>query len=130
MEVLMYDLTMQNAHRLAIVRSLHAESVIAMALSKFVLFYGGVISAVGVWLWVAVTLIAIEVVAFVGNGMGVSADGSRRAVWPDWSCLDDLRICALQSCRQEARRRDSAAKQRRYAARKRAQRTIAATAAT
>ena len=127
----MYDLTMQNAHRLAIVRSLHTESAIAMALSKFVLFYGGVISAVGVWLWVAMTLIAIEVVAFVGNGMGVSAAGSRRAVWAaNWSCLDDLGICALQSCRQEARRRDSAAKQRRYAARKRAQRTKAATAAT
>ncbi len=34
---------------------------------------------------------------------------------------DGLRVCALESCRQEARRRDNVAKQRRCVARKRAQ---------
>jgi hypothetical protein len=47
----------------------------------------------------------------------------RPAPPPSANRHDDLRVCALQSCHQESRRRDNAAKQLRYAARKRTQRT-------
>ena len=53
----------------------------------------------------------------------------RPAPPPSANRHDDLWVCALESCRQEARRRDSAAKQLRYAARKRTQHITADTAA-
>jgi hypothetical protein len=40
---------------------------------------------------------------------------------PSGKRLDSLRVCSLERCRQEARRRDAIAKQRRCVARKRAQ---------
>jgi len=47
----------------------------------------------------------------------------RPAPPPSGTRRDALRVCSLESCRQEARRRDNVAKQRRSHARKRAQRT-------
>jgi predicted transcriptional regulator len=45
----------------------------------------------------------------------------RPAPLPSGKRPDDLRVCSLASCRQEARRRDNVAKQRRCVARKRVQ---------
>jgi len=40
-----------------------------MADSTFVLLYAGVTGAHGIWLWVALALLGVEVVVFFGNGM-------------------------------------------------------------
>ena len=65
----MGSLNMNMAQRLTVVRSIHTAIYIAMAGSTFVLLYAGITGAGGVWLWAAITLLAIEVVVFVGNGM-------------------------------------------------------------
>jgi hypothetical protein len=53
----------------------------------------------------------------------------RPAPPPSANRHDALRVCALPSCRHEARRRDTATKQRRYQQRQRAQRITASPAA-
>jgi len=53
---------------------------------------------------------------------GICRVCGRPAPPPSGKRLDDLRVCALESCRQEARRRDNVAKQRRCVARQREQR--------
>jgi hypothetical protein len=60
---------MTNTQRLALVRGIHTAIYIAMAVSTFVLLYAGIIGSQGTWLWVALGLLAIEVVVFAGNGM-------------------------------------------------------------
>ncbi len=60
---------MTNAQRLAVVRGIHTAIYIAMAVSTFALLYAGVTGAQGPWLWVALGLLGVEVVAFAGSGM-------------------------------------------------------------
>jgi hypothetical protein len=60
---------MTNTQRLALVRSIHTTIYIVMAVSTFVLLYAGIIGSQGAWLWVALGLLAIEVVVFAGSGM-------------------------------------------------------------
>lgn len=59
---------MTDAHKLAVVRLIHTAIYLVMALSTFTLVYAGVTGQTGPWLVVALTLLAIEVVVFVGNG--------------------------------------------------------------
>ncbi|WP_029042302.1 hypothetical protein [Cucumibacter marinus] len=60
---------MTDAHRLAAVRFVHTAIYVVMAISTFVLLYAGVTGSSGTWLWVALGLLAIETVVFLGNGM-------------------------------------------------------------
>jgi hypothetical protein len=59
----------KNAQRLALVRGVHTFIYIVMATSTFVLVYAGLTGAHGWWLWVALTLLAVETLVFAGNGM-------------------------------------------------------------
>lgn len=54
---------------LALIRWVHTAIYVVMAVSTFVLLYAGLSGATGPWLWVALGLLAIESVVFVGNGM-------------------------------------------------------------
>ncbi|MBK8084053.1 MAG: hypothetical protein IPK28_09585 [Devosia sp.] len=54
---------------LALIRWVHTAIYVVMAGSTFMLLYAGVTGASGPWLWVALILLAIESVVFVGNGM-------------------------------------------------------------
>jgi hypothetical protein len=60
---------MTHAQRLTLVRSIHSAIYIVMAISTFVLLYAGVTGSQGAWLWVALALLSVEVVVFVGSGM-------------------------------------------------------------
>jgi len=40
-----------------------------MAISTFVILYAGIAGAKGLWLWVAITLLGLEVVVFAISGM-------------------------------------------------------------
>jgi len=60
---------MSDARRLALVRGVHTAIYIGMVASIFVLLYAGATGYVGLWLWVALVLLAVETVVFVGNGM-------------------------------------------------------------
>lgn len=60
---------MTDEHRLALVRAVHTAIYLVMAASTFVLVYAGITGAQGVWLWVAIVLLGVEIVVFVGNGM-------------------------------------------------------------
>ncbi|MEO7913335.1 MAG: hypothetical protein ABIV47_27105 [Roseiflexaceae bacterium] len=60
---------MTSTQCLALVRSIHTAIYIAMAVATFVLLYAGIIGSEGAWLWVALGLLAIEVVVFAGSGM-------------------------------------------------------------
>ena len=60
---------MTHTQRLTLVRSIHTTIYIVMAVSTFVLLYAGIIGSQGAWLWVALGLLAIEVIVFAGSGM-------------------------------------------------------------
>ena len=60
---------MTDAQRLAFVRGIHTAIYLVMAASTFTLLYAGLTGARGAWLWVALGLLGVEVVVFVGNGM-------------------------------------------------------------
>jgi hypothetical protein len=60
---------MTDAHRLALVRAVHTLIYIVMATSTLLLVYAGLTGAHGWWLWVALTLLAVETVVFAANGM-------------------------------------------------------------
>jgi hypothetical protein len=58
-----------DAKRLTLVRSVQTAIYAAMACSVFAVFYAGLVGARGEWLVVALVLVAIEVLVFVGSGM-------------------------------------------------------------
>jgi hypothetical protein len=60
---------MTDAQGLRLVRTGHTAIYVVMAGSTFLLLYAGVTGARGLWLSVALVLLAIEAVVFVGNGM-------------------------------------------------------------
>lgn len=60
---------MTDKHLLSLIRALHTAIYLVMAVSTFVLVYAGVTGAQGPWLWIALALLVVEVVVFVGNGM-------------------------------------------------------------
>jgi hypothetical protein len=60
---------MSDARLLVLVRGVHTAIYIVMVVSIFVLLYAGVTGYVGPWLWVALGLLAVETVVFVGNGL-------------------------------------------------------------
>jgi hypothetical protein len=60
---------MTNAQHLAIIRSVHTAIYAVMAVSTFTLLYAGATARHGAWLWVALAVLAIEVVVFAGSGM-------------------------------------------------------------
>ncbi len=60
---------MSDHQWLALIRALHTTIYLVMAVSTFVLLYAGVSGAQGVWLWIALALLGVEVVVFLGNGM-------------------------------------------------------------
>lgn len=60
---------MRDDQQLAIIRTVHTAIYVVMAVSTFTLLYAGITGAQGIWLWVALGLLAIEVGVFFGNGM-------------------------------------------------------------
>jgi 4-hydroxybenzoate polyprenyltransferase len=58
----------KNANRLALVRGVHTFIYIVMATSTLPLVYAGLTGAHRWWLWVALSLLAVETVVFAGNG--------------------------------------------------------------
>jgi hypothetical protein len=57
-----------SAGRLALVRGVHSAIYIVMAAATFVLLYGGLTGYEGTWLWISLSLLAVETAVFVGNG--------------------------------------------------------------
>lgn len=60
---------MSDRQRLALIRIIHTAIYLVMAGATFVPIYAGVTGAQGVWLWGALTLLAVETVVYLGNGM-------------------------------------------------------------
>jgi hypothetical protein len=60
---------MTEAQRLWLVRAVHTAIYVVMASSAFALLFAGVTGASGPWLWLAASLMTIEVIVFVGSGM-------------------------------------------------------------
>lgn len=59
---------MSDAQKLALIRTIHTIIYVVMALSTFTLVFAGATGFSGWWLWLALVLLAIEVVVFAGNG--------------------------------------------------------------
>lgn len=59
---------MTNACRLALVRGVHTAIYLIMSSAVLVVLFAGVTGAHGAWLWVAITLVAIESTVFIANG--------------------------------------------------------------
>lgn len=59
---------MTDSTALTLIRSVHTAIYLVMAASTLVLVYAGVSGASGLWLWVALALLAIESVVFAGYG--------------------------------------------------------------
>ncbi len=60
---------MTDAGRLAMVRAVHTLIYIVMSAACFAVLYAGLTGARGPWLWVALTLVVLETIVFVGCGM-------------------------------------------------------------
>jgi hypothetical protein len=60
---------MTNRQRLALIRAIHTAIYLVMAVSTFVLVYAGVTGAQGTWLGVALALLSVESIVYLGNGM-------------------------------------------------------------
>lgn len=60
---------MTDPQRLLLARALHTAIYVIMATAVFVVLYAGLTGAGGTWLWIALGLVAVEVVVFVGGGM-------------------------------------------------------------
>jgi len=63
------EVYMTDNQSLALIRTLHTTIYLVMAVSTFMLLYAGITGAQGVWLWIALALLGVKVVVFVGNGM-------------------------------------------------------------
>lgn len=59
---------MTDAGRLAIIRAVHTAIYLVMAASTFVLLYAGITGQTGIWLWVVLTMLAVETAVFAGFG--------------------------------------------------------------
>jgi hypothetical protein len=59
---------MTDPERLSLIRAIHTAIYIVMAASTFVLVYAGITGATGMWLWVALALLAVETAVFTGFG--------------------------------------------------------------
>ena len=60
---------MSDAQKLTLVRAVHTAIYVVMATACLALLYAGVTGATGSWLWIALGLVGIECVVFVGSGM-------------------------------------------------------------
>ena len=60
---------MTDDQRLALLRAIHTAIYVIMAASTFIVLYAGVTGAQGTWMWLALGLVSVEVVMFVGSGM-------------------------------------------------------------
>jgi len=60
---------MTDRQRLTLVRALHSAIYVIMATAVLLVLYAGLTGAQGPWLWLALGLVGIEVVVFVGSGM-------------------------------------------------------------
>jgi len=58
-----------NASRLTLVRGVHTAVYVVMSASALLLLYAGVTGESGPWLSVALTLLSIQTVVFIGNGL-------------------------------------------------------------
>ena len=60
---------MTDRQRLALIRTVHTAIYLVMAFATFALVYAGLTGAAGTWLWIALALLSVEVVVYLGNGM-------------------------------------------------------------
>ena len=60
---------MTDNQMLALIRAVHTAIYLVMAASTFVLVYAGITGAQGTWLWIVLTLLIVESVVYLGNGM-------------------------------------------------------------
>lgn len=85
---------MTDADRLQVVRVLHAAIYLTMSWACFAVLYAGIWGRGGLWLTVALVLVAIETVVFVGSGMkcpltavavryGATKDGAYDTLFPE-----------------------------------------------
>jgi hypothetical protein len=58
-----------DSFALAVIRTVHTVIYLVMVAAICILLYAGVTGYEGLWLWVALALLALESVVFVGNGM-------------------------------------------------------------
>jgi hypothetical protein len=57
-----------DAQTLTAIRAVHTAIYVLMAAAIFVLTFAGITGQTGMWLWVALTLVAIENLVFAGCG--------------------------------------------------------------
>lgn len=60
---------MGRVSTLTLVRAAHTAIYLIMASAVFVVLYAAATGATGWWLWLALGLVGLETVVFVGNGM-------------------------------------------------------------
>lgn len=60
---------MTDAQRLRAVRALHTIIYVVMSIGTLAILYAGLTGAQGLWLWIALGLLAIETAVFVVNGL-------------------------------------------------------------
>lgn len=85
---------MTDRDRLQIVRGLHTAIYLMMSSACFAVLYAGISGCSGLWLTVALVLVAVETVVFVGSGMkcpltaiavryGATRDGAYDTLFPE-----------------------------------------------
>lgn len=59
---------MTDSRRLFLIRALHSAIYLVMATASLVVLFAGVTGARGTWLWIALALVTVESLVFIGFG--------------------------------------------------------------
>jgi hypothetical protein len=88
---------MNDSQMLRLVRVFHAAVYAVVVVSTGILLYAGITGRYGVWLWVALALVALEVCVYVGSGMKCPVTGWAVRYGAPQGHAFDLHLSARQS---------------------------------
>lgn len=85
---------MTDKDRLQILRGLHTAIYLTMSAACFLVLYAGISGRTGVWLQIALALVVVEAVVFIGSGLkcpltaiavryGATKDGAYDTFFPE-----------------------------------------------
>jgi hypothetical protein len=79
-----------DSQRLLLVRALHSAIYLVMAAASLLVLFAGLTGARGPWLWVALVLVLVESLVFVGCGFKcpLTAVATRYGASPDGAAFD------------------------------------------
>ena len=94
---------MTDGDRLRIVRGVHTAIYLVMSAASLLVLYAGISGRTGRWLWIALTLVAVEAAVFIASGLkcpltavavryGATPDGAYDTFFPERCTRHTIRV--------------------------------------